>query len=76
MISNPSTRKTILNTDKFYKESGTEVKLFISTDPEKVQGDIGDWLNENKVRIQHIGQSQSERNGRFVFIISLFYQRA
>jgi hypothetical protein len=51
-----------------------EVKTFISDRPELAEIEINEWLQQNKVHIHHIGQSQSERNGRFVFVITLFFR--
>lgn len=50
-----------------------EMKLFVDKDPIFVEQSVNNWLKENKVSIQHFGQSQSEKNGNFVFIISLVY---
>ena len=52
-----------------------EVKSFVGDRPELVEATINEWLQDNEVVVHHIGQSQSERNGRFVFVISLFYAR-
>ncbi|HWJ27289.1 MAG TPA: hypothetical protein VNS32_12155 [Flavisolibacter sp.] len=51
-----------------------EVKLFVFKDLEKAEEQLNNWLTENKVTISHITQSQSERNGNFLFLISIFYQ--
>ena len=53
----------------------TELKLFTSANPEEVQQSVNLWLQENPVQIKHVGQSQSEKNGRFIFVISLFFER-
>jgi hypothetical protein len=53
--------------------SALQVKSFVAGDPEKVEQNINEWLRQNNVVVHHIGQSQSERNGRFVFVINLFY---
>ena len=55
--------------------SNMEVKMFVSGNPDEVQQQINDWLSDNEVEVKHIGQSQSEKNGRFLFIVSLFFQR-
>jgi hypothetical protein len=52
-----------------------EVKTFVSDHPETVEKNINEWLQLNSVMVQHVGQSQSERNGRFVFVITIFYTR-
>ena len=55
--------------------SAVKVKMFTHKDPEAVEAMVNNWLHENNVEVQHIGQSQSERNGNFVFILSLFYSK-
>jgi hypothetical protein len=52
-----------------------EVKVFVFNDPKSAEKDINDWLQKNGVRIEHICQSQSEKNGSFVFTVSVFYKR-
>ena len=51
-----------------------ELKVFVSSDFLSVEKNVNDWLEANPVLVHHIGQSQSERNGKFVFTISLFYE--
>ena len=50
-----------------------EVKIFVEKDPSLAEKNINEWLKENRVYIHHIGQSQSEKGGNFLFTISLFY---
>ena len=50
-----------------------EAKIFIHHSAEDAEKSLNDWLEENNVHVQYIGQSQSEQAGRFVFIISVFY---
>jgi hypothetical protein len=52
-----------------------EMKMFIDNNPEAAERQLNDWLTREKVEIKHITQSQCERQGRFVLIISLFYTR-
>ena len=49
------------------------VKMFILQEPSEAEKVVADWLSRNHVAIRHVTQSQSERNGRFLFIISIFY---
>ncbi|MGE5521907.1 MAG: hypothetical protein ACM3VS_18435 [Candidatus Dadabacteria bacterium] len=58
------------------KAQHCEMKIFIDKDPNAVEGSVNKWLKENRVSIQHFGQSQSERNGNFVFIITVLYTPA
>lgn len=50
-----------------------QVKMFIHNNPGEAEKEISLWLKENDVIIQHVAQSQSEKGGGFVFVVSLFY---
>jgi len=50
-----------------------KMKLFLVNNPEQAEDQVNQWLEENKVTVSHITQSQCERQGRFVLIVSLFY---
>ena len=51
-----------------------KVKLFVRHSLDDVERDVNEWMEQNEVRICHVTQSQSEKQGRFVFVISVFYQ--
>ena len=53
-----------------------EVKMFVHHTLDGVENNVNEWLAEKQIRICHITQSQSERQGRFVFVISVFYTDA
>jgi hypothetical protein len=55
------------------ESSQLQVKMFINNNPKEAEKAITNWLKENDVIIHHIVQSQSEKNGSFVFVITLFY---
>jgi hypothetical protein len=52
-----------------------EVKMFIQNSLDTVEKNVNDWLHQNHVSIHHITQSQCERQGKFVFVMSVFYDR-
>jgi hypothetical protein len=52
-----------------------EVKLFIAENPQLAESEINTWLKSSTARVHHIGQSQSEKNGKFVFVISIYYTK-
>jgi hypothetical protein len=52
-----------------------EVMMFVCNNPQQAEKEVGQWLAHNPVTITHITQSQSERGGAFVFVLSLFYSR-
>lgn len=63
------------NTGKefLYDSSSVKVKMFIHQNPKDAEKAIAQWLKENDVIIHHIAQSQSEKGGSFVFVLTLFY---
>ena len=52
-----------------------QTKIFVHNSAEAAEKALNDWLETNNVQVKYIGQSQSEKGGRFVFIISVFYVR-
>jgi hypothetical protein len=49
------------------------VKMFIHQNPREAEGEIQLWLQQNSVTLHHVSQSQSEKGGNFIFIITLIY---
>lgn len=49
--------------------------MFVCNNPMAAEKEVAEWLASNPVTIDHITQSQSERGGAFVFVLSLFYTR-
>lgn len=50
-----------------------EVKLFVAENPQLAESQVNEWLQHHAARVHHVAQSQSEKNGRFVFVISIYY---
>jgi hypothetical protein len=50
-----------------------EAKMFVHHTASEAEKAVNEWLGKNNVNVQYIGQSQSEKGGRFVFIVSVFY---
>ena len=58
---------------QFEVNTSTEAKMFVHNNPKDAERAVNQWLNENDVTIHHIAQSQSEKGGHFIFVITLFY---
>ena len=71
MTAIPLTRNT--SKDFTLESSSVQVKMFIHNNPKEAEKEIAHWLKENDVIIHHIAQSQSEKGGSFVFVLTLFY---
>lgn len=50
-----------------------QVKLFVHHSLDGIEQSINSWLRQQQVAICHITQSQSEKQGRFVFVLSVWY---
>ena len=53
-----------------------QVRMFVHTDVKEAEKAIGLWLKQHDVIIHHLTQSQSEKGGKFVFVLSVFYREA
>jgi hypothetical protein len=67
--------KEIISDRSLFNDCPEEVKLFIHTDPKEAEKAINQFLKQNKVTVNHIGQSQSEKGGNFVFVVAVFFRR-
>ena len=66
--------ETTYASEKKKKQSTvTRVKLFADSEPLEVEKKLNEWLYHNDIEIKHVGQSQSEKGGRLVFVMSVFY---
>jgi hypothetical protein len=61
------------NSNLLLESPTVEVKMFVYDNPKEAEKAIAQWLKENDVMIHHIAQSQSEKGGSFVFVITLFF---
>jgi len=59
--------------DLLSDSSAVQVKMFIHDQPKDAEKAISQWLKENDVTIHHIVQSQSEKGGNFMFVVTIFY---
>lgn len=49
------------------------MKVFTASSMALVEKEVNEWLQTQQVKLLHVAQSQSEKGGRFVFTVSLFY---
>jgi hypothetical protein len=53
--------------------SAIKMKIFSGADFIQTEVKINEWLSKNHVRIEQICQSQCERNGRLLLLVSVFF---
>ncbi len=55
-------------------KTSMKVKMFIRHTLDDIENEVNDWLENQTFRIYHITQSQCEKQGKFVFVMSVFYE--
>ena len=61
--------------EHFYQAlSPLQMKIFSGNDYLETETQINDWLGNHPIRIEHICQSQCERNGKLLFLVSVFFK--
>jgi hypothetical protein len=52
-----------------------QMKMFVHNTLETVESEVNKWMAEHpRFQVQHIVQSQSEKQGKFLFVLSFFYR--
>ena len=74
-IMNFTTKEKQSIDKSFYSKNALEIKMFIHNDPKEAEKAVSFWLNQNNINIHHITQSQCEKGGNLVFVLSLFYSK-
>jgi hypothetical protein len=60
--------------DGLYTARSTmKMKIFSGADFTQTEEEINEWLSKNPARIEQICQSQCERNGKLLFLVSVFF---
>ncbi|WP_162944827.1 hypothetical protein [Flavisolibacter nicotianae] len=52
-----------------------EVKMFVHNSPDAAEKALNDWLPSQKIKVCYVTQSQCEKQGRFVIVVSVFYEK-
>ena len=55
-------------------KTNMKVKVFVHHAFENVEEVMNEWIKDCSVKIHHVTQSQSEKQGKFVFVLSVFYE--
>ena len=51
-----------------------KVKMFVRNSLHEVETEVNEWMEQESIRISHVAQSQCEKQGKFVFVLSVFYE--
>ena len=55
-------------------ETRMKVKVFVHHSMDNVEKELNQWLEQKGIRICHVTQSQCKKQGKFVFVVSIFYK--
>ena len=47
--------------------------MFVADNLPAAEQEVNEWLQGISAAVRHVSQSQCERNGRFLFVISIYY---
>lgn len=53
-----------------------KVKVFIYQSPERMEDEINEWIAREGVCVRHVTQSQGEKQGRFLLVVTVFFDSA
>jgi len=51
-----------------------KVKLFVRHSLDDVEMAVNEWMKQEEILVSHVAQSQCEKQGKFVFVMSVFYE--
>lgn len=50
------------------------LKMFVRHSLDQLEEEVNEWIEQENIMVRHVTQSQCEKQGRFVFVMSLFYE--
>ena len=58
------------------KETNTKFKMktFLFHSLDRVDAVVNEWMEQEGASIRHVAQSQCEKQGRFILVLSVFYR--
>ena len=57
----------------YHSSSSIKMKIFSGSDFNHTESEVNAWLSQSAIRIEHICQSQCERNGKLLLLVSVFF---
>ena len=67
--------ETLFRNETDRQQKTKRLKTFVFNNIAEAEEKVNHWLQNNEVIIEHLVQSQCEKGGAFVFVISIMYSR-
>lgn len=74
-MNNNTMAETLFRNEKDTQRKAKRLKTFVFNNITEAEEKVNYWLQNNEVTIEHLVQSQCEKGGAFVFVISIMYSR-
>lgn len=74
-MNNNTMVETLFRNETESQKKTKRLKTFVFNNITEVEEKVNHWLQNNDVTIEHLVQSQCEKGGAFVFVISIMYSR-
>lgn len=74
-MNNNTMAETLFRNETGTQQKAKRLKTFVFNNITEAEEKVNYWLQNNEVTIEHLVQSQCEKGGAFVFVISIMYSR-
>lgn len=74
-MNNNTMVETLFRNETESQKKTKRLKTFVFNNITEAEEKVNHWLQNNDVTIEHLVQSQCEKGGAFVFVISIMYSR-
>jgi len=74
-MNNNTMVETLFRNETESQKKTKRLKTFVFNNITEAEEKVNYWLQNNEVTIEHLVQSQCEKGGAFVFVISIMYSR-
>lgn len=74
-MNNNTLMETLFHNETNQQQRAKRLKTFVYHNIAEAEEKVNHWLQNNDITIEHFVQSQCEKGGAFMFVISIVYSR-
>lgn len=74
-MNNNTMAETLFCNETEWQQKAKRLKTFVFNNIAEAEEKVNHWLQNNEVTIDHLVQSQCEKGGAFLFVISIVNSR-
>lgn len=75
-MNNNTIVETLFHNETHRQQKTKQLKTFVFNNITEAEESVNQWLQNNDVTIEHFVQSQCEKSGTFLFVISIVYTKS